>query len=308
MHTLLRGGHCEEVAMKIGFIGLGAMGTPLAEALVADGHTLTVYNRTRSRAEPLAARGARVAETPADCAKGCEAVFPLVSDDHALEQVVFEDAGLLRGLERGAIHVSSSTISVALADRLTEAHTREGQQLVSATIFGRPDVVRARKAWFALGGPPAALGKVKPVIEKLGRGVTVAGERPSDANVLKLAGNFMLAGMIELLGEAFALTDKHGLPRERSLEVFQSVFGAGPFASYAALIAHEKFEPMFALKLGFKDVRLALEAGDAKAVPMPVAGVARDGMLSAIANGFGDLDWTALARVSFERAGIEKKA
>jgi 3-hydroxyisobutyrate dehydrogenase-like beta-hydroxyacid dehydrogenase len=278
------------------------MGAPLAEALLADGHALTVFNRTRARAEPLAARGARVSGSPADCAKGNELVITLVSDDHALEQVVHGEQGLLRGLEQGALHVSSSTISVALAERLDEEHRRAGQGFVSATIFGRPSAVAERKAWFVIAG--AEVERVRPVLERLGRGVTVAGERPADANVLKLAGNFMLAAMIELLGEGFAFVEKSGLPRERFLEVLQAVFGPGPFTGYAALIAQRSFDPVFPLKLGLKDVRLVLEAAEQRAVPLPLASVARDGLLAAIANGLGELDWTAYAKLSDERAGI----
>ena len=293
--------------MKIGFIGLGAMGTPLAEALLADGHTLAVWNRTRSRAEPLAKRGARVADSPSECARGAELVFTLVSDDEALEQVTFGEAGLFRGLERGAVHVSTSTVSVAIADRLAEAHAREGQGFVSAPIFARPDALAAGKAWFALGGPADQIARVRPVVERVGRGVTLTGERASSANLLKLAGNFMLAGLTEMLGEAFALVEKSGLPRERFLELFQAVFVQGPaFANYAANIAREKYEPVFPVRLGIKDVRLLLEAGDALAVPLPLAAIAHQGYLTALATGLGELDWTALARVSSDRAGLKR--
>lgn len=295
--------------MKVGFIGLGNMGQPMARNLRAAGHELAVFNRSREKAEPLRQQGARVADSPADAARGAEVVFSMLSDDAAVEGVVLGESGLLGGLGQGAVHVSSSTISVGLSERLAEAHAKAGQRYVSAPVFGRPEAAEAKQLWVLAAGAKADVERCRPLLEALGRGLTVLGERAPQANVVKLSGNFLIASMMEALGEAFALTRKSGVEPQVFLEVFQSVFARSPiFERYAMLIADARYEPAgFKLRLGHKDMRLALEAAGAAEVPMPLASLLKDHLLGGVARGMGDLDWSALGALAAERAGLDKK-
>ena len=295
--------------MKVGFIGLGNMGQPMARNLRAAGHELSVYNRSRDKAEPLRQQGARVADSPADAARGAEVVFTMLSDDPAVEGVVFGESGLLAGLEQGALHVSGSTISVGLSDRLAEAHAKAGQRYVSAPVFGRPEAAEAKQLWVVAAGPQADVARCRPLLEALGRGLSVLGEKASEANVVKLTGNFLIASMTEALGEAFALTRKSGIEPPVFLELFQSVFARSPiFERYAVLIAGARYDPAgFKLRLGLKDVRLALEAAGAAEVPMPLASLLQDHFLGGVARGMGERDWSALGALAAERAGLDEK-
>jgi 3-hydroxyisobutyrate dehydrogenase-like beta-hydroxyacid dehydrogenase len=285
------------------------MGQPMARNLRAAGHELAVYNRSREKAEPLRQQGARVADSPADAARGAEVVFTMLADDAAVEGIALGEFGLLAGLGQGAVHVSSSTISVALSERLAEAHARAGQRYVSAPVFGRPEAAEAKQLWVLAAGAKADVERCRPLLEALGRGLTVLGERAPSANVVKLSGNFLIASMMEALGEAFALTRKSGVEPQVFLEVFQSVFARSPiFERYAMLIAGAQYEPAgFKLRLGHKDLRLALEAAGAAEVPMPLASLLKDQFLSGVARGMGDLDWSALGALAAERAGLDRK-
>jgi 3-hydroxyisobutyrate dehydrogenase-like beta-hydroxyacid dehydrogenase len=291
--------------MKLGFIGLGKMGSGMAESLLSAGHELVVYNRTRERAEPLRQRGARVAATPKEAAHDAEAVVTMLADDAAVERVTFGYAGVLSGLAPGAVHVSCSTISVALSERLAAAHAAERQGYVAAPVFGRPEAAAAKQLWVLAAGPRGDIDWCAPVLEALGRGVVRLGESASAANVVKLAGNFLTASMSEALGEAFALTRKAGVDPDAFLDVFVSVFASPTFERYARLIAKGSYEPAgFEARLGLKDLRLALAAGDASGVPMPLASVVHDSLLAAVAQGKGELDWSVIARLAAERAGL----
>jgi len=295
--------------MKVGFIGLGNMGQPMARNLRAAGHELVVYNRSRDKAETLRQQGARVADSPADAARGADVLFTMLADDAAVEGVAFGESGLLAGLGQGALHVSSSTLSVGLSERLAEAHAKAGQRYVSAPVFGRPEAAEAKQLWVVASGPPADVARCLPLLEALGRGLTVLGEKASQANVVKLTGNFLIASMMEALGEAFALTRKSGIEPAVFLELFQSVFARSPiFERYAVLIAGAQYEPAgFKLRLGLKDVRLALEAAGAAQVPMPLASLLRDHFLEGVARDMGERDWSALGALAAERDGLDEK-
>ena len=295
--------------MKVGFVGLGNMGHAMAKNLLKAGHELAVYNRTQAKAESLRAQGARIAQTPRDAARGVEAVFTMLADDRAVEAVVFGDAGVLAGLEKGAIHISSSTISVVLSERQAEAHARAGQGYVSAPVFGRPDAAEAKQLWVLAAGAKADVERSRPLLEAIGRGLTVLGEKPTSANVVKLSGNFVIASMLETLGEAFALTRKAGVEPKVFLEVFQNVFARSPiFERYATLIANGQYQPPggFGLPLGLKDIGLVLQAAGNSQVPMPLASLLRDHCIEGLAHGMSELDWTALALVAAQRAGLDK--
>jgi len=291
--------------MNVGFIGLGKMGRGIAENLLKAGHSLTVYNRTRARAESLAAQGARVAATPADASRG-DAVFTMLADDAALESVALSDSGIVASLPRGAVHISLATISVALSNRLAEAHARAGSEFVAAPVFGRPEAAAAAKMFVVAAGPAAVLARCQPLFDAIGQRTFVMGDQPASAIAVKLAGNFMLASVVETLGEAFALVRKYGIPPAQFLDLItSSIFPAPVYKAYGTLIAEQRFQPAgFQLPLGLKDVRLALAAAEAVGVPLPVASLVRDQMLTALARGFGESDWSVLGKLSAENAGL----
>ena len=291
--------------MKVGFIGLGNMGLPIARNLLKVGHELTVYNRTRSKAEALASAGAKLANSLAE-ACAAEVVMTMLADDPAVEQTTLGDGGILNTLASGGVHLSLSTISTALSRRLTLAHTARGQSFIASPVFGRPDAAEAARLVVVAAGPDEAVGRVRPLLEAISRKLFVIGPEPYSANAVKLMGNFLIASMLETLSEAFALARKSGVEPAKFLEVLNGSFFQSPiYENYGKIIIEEKFSPPgFALRLGLKDVRLVLAAADEVAVPMPVATVIRDHYLSAVARGWGDLDWAALAKVVAEDAGL----
>ncbi len=291
--------------MKTGFVGLGNMGLPMARNLLKAGHDLIVYNRTRSRAEELAASGARVAAMPAE-ACGAGIVMTMLADDRAVEECVY-GGGILEALPPHGAHISLSTISPALSERLTQAHKERGQNFVAAPVFGRPEAAEAARLLVVAGGPADAVERCRPLLEAVGRKLVVIGADPPSANTVKLAGNFLIASMLETLAEAFALLRKSGVDPAKFLEIVNgSLFQSPIYESYGKLIAEQRYEPAgFKLLLGLKDVRLLLAAAEAAAVPLPVASLIRDNLLSAVARGQGDLDWASLARVAAQNAGLK---
>jgi len=291
--------------MNVGFVGLGKMGSPIARNLLRAGHTVTVYNRTREKAGALARDGARVADSPAKASRQSEAVFTMLSDDHALGDVFFGEAGIASGLGHGAVHVSNSTISTAFARRLAQEHAAKGQGFVSAPVFGRPDAAESKKLIVVAAGESEAVERCRPLFDAIGRQTFVAGPEPWQANAVKLCGNFMIASMLEAFSESFATMRKAGIDPHLFLSVMIELFGSPVYKNYGATIADEKFEPAgFALKLGLKDVRQAIEAAQEFGVALPFASVIRDHLVSAMAHGQENLDWSSIARVAARNAGL----
>jgi 3-hydroxyisobutyrate dehydrogenase-like beta-hydroxyacid dehydrogenase len=279
----------------------------MAANLLKAGHSVTVYNRTRSRAESLRKQGARVAGSPREAARDCDVLITMLADDAALESVMFGDEGVLASLSRGSVHVSMSTIGHALSRRLRDEHQARGQSYVAAPVFGRPDAAESAKLWIVAAGAKEAIERCRPLFEAMGQGTEVLGEDPPVANVVKLAGNFLLASAIEAMGEAFALVRKYGVEPKRFLEIANGRLIRSPvYENYGNLIANGRWEPAgFKLRHGLKDVRLALSAGDEVTTPMPLGSMIRDHYLSAVARGWGDIDWAALARLAAANAGLE---
>jgi 3-hydroxyisobutyrate dehydrogenase-like beta-hydroxyacid dehydrogenase len=291
--------------MDVGFIGLGQMGQAIALNLVKAGHRVVVFNRTRAKAEALASQGAEVAESLAHACR-CSALITMLAGDEAVETVFFGDGNGISALGQGAVHISMSTISVALSDRLVEAHRNAGQAYVAAPVFGRPEAAAAAKLFVVAAGPEAQLARCQPLFDAIGQRTFVIGDKPSSANLVKLSGNFLLAAMIECLGEAFALTRKGGIEPHRYLEILtNTLFSAPAYKTYGTIIANQQYEPAgFKMSLGLKDIRLALAAADALATPMPVASLVHDHFLAGVAQGAGDSDWSALARLAAVNAGL----
>ena len=291
--------------MKVGFIGLGQMGAGMTASLIRAGHELTVYNRTREKARPLADLGAKVADRVADACRG-EVVFTMLADDRSVEGVALGSEGIERHLASGAVHISSSTISVRLAEKLTEVHTKAGPGFASVPVFGRPPVAAAGKLFVVAAGQTSVVQRIKPLLEGLGQKVCILSERPRDANLLKLSGNFLITAMIEALGEMLALVEKGGLDRRVCMEFLTStLFDAPVYRNYGAMMVERRFSPAgFAAPLGQKDVRLVLGAAEDLSVPMPVANLVRDRFLRLIANGGEQLDWAAIGDLPAIDAGI----
>jgi 3-hydroxyisobutyrate dehydrogenase-like beta-hydroxyacid dehydrogenase len=292
--------------MHIGFVGLGKMGSAMALNLLRAGNKLTVYNRSREKADRLAEHGARVARTPAEAASESEAVFTMLPDDSALEEVTSGSDGILAGLPESATHISSSTISIKASRRLAEEHQQRGRGFITATVFGRPQAAEAKQLLVLTAGEKQTLEKHKPLFDAIGRATFVLGDQPWQANLFKLLGNFMISTLLETFGESFAAIEKAGFDQHEFLAVMDDLFGSPVYKNYGRTIADQIFSPAgFALKLGVKDVRLAIEAAAEFDAPLPIASILRDHFVSALAHGQEALDWSSIALVSARNAGLQ---
>jgi len=291
--------------MRAGFIGLGRMGAGMATNLVKAGHEVAVYNRSADKAAPLIELGATAAKTVAEACRG-EAVITMLADDHAVEDVAFGDTGIVAALPPGAVHVSCSTISVELSRRLAQAHADAGQLFVAAPVFGRPDAAAAAKLFVVAGGAPETLARIQPLLDAIGQRTFVMSDKPEAANLVKLSGNFLIAAVIESLGEAMALVEKGGVDTHAYLDLLTStLFSAPVYRTYGGLIAEGRFEPAgFAAPLGYKDVRLALAAAGDLRVPLPIGSLLRDRFLTLLASGGEALDWSAIGKLAAQDAGL----
>jgi len=291
--------------MKVGFIGLGRMGRGMAVNLLKAGHEVTVYNRTPAKAASLIQHGAKSASAIADACRG-DAVVTMLADDEAVESVVLAERGIVTSLRSGALHVSSSTISVAMSQRVADAHAKAGQQYVAAPVFGRPEAAAAGQLFVIAAAEAGAIDAAKPILEAIGEKTFVVSDTPSSANLVKLSGNFLLASVIESLGEAFALVAKGGIDPQQYLDVLTStLFDVPVYRNYGAMIASRRFAPAgFPAPLGYKDIRLALAAAEDSRVPMPLASLLRDRFLTLFAQGGEHLDWSAIGKLAALDAGV----
>ena len=290
--------------MDIGFIGLGNMGRGMAINLVKAGHRVTVYNRSAEKLDAVVQEGATPAHSVAEACDG-DVVITMLADDPAVHDVTFGEQGVLAALHEGATHVSSSTISVDLSKRLGAAHADAGQRYVSAPVFGRPEAAAAAQLFVVAAGEPQAVLPLTPLFDAIGQRHFVVSERPEAANLVKLSGNFLIASVIESLGEAIALVAKGGVDPSQYIDILTStLFSAPAYQTYGGLIARGEFEPAgFAAALGLKDIRLVLAAGENMAVPLPLASLLRDRFLTLLAKGGGQLDWSAIATLAARDAG-----
>jgi 3-hydroxyisobutyrate dehydrogenase-like beta-hydroxyacid dehydrogenase len=281
------------------------MGSPIARNLAQAGHEVVVYNRSREKTQALAAQGAHVADSPADACRNAEVVMTMLADDHAVEEVVFGKNGILGALKNGHLHVSHSTISTTMARRLTTEHGHHGQGYLSVPVFGRPEAAVAKKLVVVAGGPSQLVDRCRPLFDAIGKVTYVVGSEPWQANAAKVCGNFMIISMVESFSEAFAALRKAGVAPQLFVDIMNSLFQSPVYENYGKMMAAEKFEPAgFALRLGLKDVRLALQVADECTAPMPVASLIRDKMLDALAHGQGEMDWSSIAKVAARAAGL----
>lgn len=289
--------------MNVGFIGLGKMGAGMATKLLEAGHAVTVYNRTIERARALEPLGAKVASTVTEACNG-DVVITMLANDRALTEI--EEAGLAATLKRGGVHVSMSTVSVALVDRLSASHARNGQLFVSAPVFGRPDAAATGKLFIVAAGPREAIERVEPLFGAMGQATHIVSDKPSDANLIKIAGNFMIASMMQAFGEAIALARKAGLPAQTFVDIMTStIFNVPIYKNYGTLIANERYVPAgFAAELGYKDLGLLREAASALNVPTPLGELLHERFARLVEGGKGSIDWTAIAALSAADAGL----
>ncbi len=300
--------------MEVGFIGLGNMGTGMAKSLLRAGHKVAAHNRTRAKAEALVSSVSGGAVLAASIAEACRPgiVFTMMADDRAVSDTVFSANGIVASLPSDGTHISCSTISVALADKLAAEHAKAGQRFISAPVFGRPDAAEAAKLAIVAAGEKSALDRCTPLFEAMGPKLLVIGETPSQANAVKLTGNFMIATVLETLSEAIAFARKSGIDAAVLLDFLTStLFNAPVYKTYGGLILEGQYEPAgFVVPLGLKDIRLVLQAAEARNVPLPIASVIRDRFLTAIARGHEKSDWSILGQIAAEDAGlpVAKKA
>jgi 3-hydroxyisobutyrate dehydrogenase-like beta-hydroxyacid dehydrogenase len=292
--------------MKVGFIGLGHMGSAMAERLLSAGHKLTVYNRTPQRSQRLVDRGAVLAPRVGDVCQG-DAVVTMLADDGAVEEVVLAEGGVLQSMGDRTIHISMSTISVDLSGRLSDAHAAAGRRFISAPVFGRPDVAASGKLFIVAAGNSQTIDDCRPLFDAMGQKTVTVGDIPQNANLVKLSGNFLTASVLEALSEAMALVRKAGIDSHRYFELLTSTLFTGPlFTNYGGLIASQRFEPAgFAAPLGEKDIRLTLAAAETLRVPMPLASLVHDRLQTLIARGGERLDWAAVGQLAANDAGLQ---
>lgn len=278
--------------MQIAFLGLGKMGFAMARRLLAAGHSLMVWNRTVEKAQELAAHGARVATTPARAVADADIVLTMLFDDAAHQDVVFAAAGVLESMRAGALHISCSTISVGLSERLTEEHRRRNQRFVAAPVFGRPNVAEEGRLWTVLAGDETAVKQARPVLEPLSRGISVVGQEPRQAHALKLGGNFLISAMIHSLAEAFVYADSQGIDPAAFLSAVNSALFQSPFyAAYGNVMLHPPAQPGATVELGAKDLRMLREAAASRNAHLSLADTMAEIFAEAQATGLGQTDW-----------------
>jgi 3-hydroxyisobutyrate dehydrogenase-like beta-hydroxyacid dehydrogenase len=295
--------------MKLGFIGLGHMGAAMAANLIKAGHDVSVFNRSPGKSGALVKLGAHEAANLAGVCGG-DVVITMLADDNAVFDIAFGEGGLVAHLPKGAIHLSMSTISIALSKRLSQAHLQAGHHYVAAPVFGRPDMAAAAKLFIVAAGEPAAVDACKPLFDALGQKTSTIGVEPSAANLVKLTANFLQASVIESLGEAIALIGKAGINRRDYVNLLTStIFTAPAYKIFGPLIADGTFGPAaFAAPLGYKDIRLALAAAESLRVPMPLASLLHDRFLRLFAQGGEKLDWSAIGGLATQDAGDYQSA
>ena len=292
---------------KIGFIGLGNMGLHMAKNLIAAGYHLQVYNRSADKADDLEQTSITRCKTPAEAAVDVPVVITMLSDDDVVKETVVGKDGILQTLQNGGLHISMSTISPDVSQFLSDEHQKTGSKYLAAPVFGRPEAAAAKKLWICVSGDREAKATVQPILDALGQGIIDFGESAGGANVVKIAGNFMIMSSLEVMAEAFTLAEKYGLDRAKVADFFGStIFNAPIYQNYGRLIANRQYEPVgFKSKLGYKDARLAFKLAQQSETPMPVATLIHNRLLSALAKGLGERDWVeAVDRGVSEDAGL----
>jgi 3-hydroxyisobutyrate dehydrogenase-like beta-hydroxyacid dehydrogenase len=292
---------------KIGFIGLGNMGIHMAKNLISAGYHLQVYNRTLSKADELDKASVTACKTPAEAADGVSVFISMLSEDEVLKEAILGTDGALKKFAKGGLHISMSTISPETAQELSKHHAEAGSTYLAAPVFGRPEAAAAKKLFICTSGSAKDKEAAKPILDCLGQGIFDFGEDAGGANVLKIAGNFMIMASMEMMAEAYTLAEKNGLNRVKVAEFFgATLFNAPIYQNYGKLIANKQYEPVgFKARLGYKDARLAFKLSQLSETPMPMGTAVHNRLLTAVAKGMGDRDWVeAFGRGVTDDAGL----
>jgi len=292
---------------KVGFIGLGWMGLPMADNLRKAGFPLSVYNRTRDKAAPLLNQGVEWAATPAELAHSCDVVVSMVSNDHALQEIVHGPAGLLSSSKSPCIHISMSTVSPNLVTDLEKAHREKGFGFLAAPVSGRPERAKEGSLWIFLAGESYAKKTVWPVLEAMSVKIFDLGDHPAQSALFKLCNNFMIISLIESFSEAASVLEKGGISTAKAAEIWgSSLFDAPVFHSYTPMICKRNFaDGGFALNLGLKDMRLLQDCADQAQVPMPFLSDVHEKMITSMNLGRSAHDWSVIAQLTRELAGLK---
>ena len=293
--------------MKVGFIGVGRMGQAMARRLIDAQHDVGVYNRTKEKVKPLADAGAKALDSAEAAARYGDAVYTMLADDAALEDVVFRAGGLLQSIPRRGIHVCAGTHGIATIRKLKAAHAEKGQQLIAAPMLGRPELVASGLAGIVASGPPEALAICKPLFDAIGRRTFEAGADPEAGTAIKIANNFVLGCAIEAMGEGMSLVRKYGVETNVFYDVMtDGLFNCSAYKVYGKIIVDESYSTVGQMAtLGLKDADLALYAGGLAGVPLPSSNVSRDRLVDAVAHGDGDKDWAVMAKEQARASGID---
>jgi 3-hydroxyisobutyrate dehydrogenase-like beta-hydroxyacid dehydrogenase len=292
--------------IKVGFMGLGSMGLPMAQNILKGGFPLSVYNRTKEKASSIIEQGAKWASTPAALAAQCDVIISMVSNDAALNEIVEGPSGILSSSKKLSIHISMSTVSPELSDTLEKKHKENGIAYLSAPVTGRPERAQAGTLWIFLAGDSHAKKTATPILEEMSTKIFDLGEKPSQASLFKLCNNFMILGLIETMSEAATMLEKGGISTEKAAEVWgNSLFDAPIFHTYFPILCKRSYkEGGFALNLGLKDMRLLQHCADQAQVPMPLLSELQTKLLASMNLGREKYDWSAIALLTRELAGL----
>ena len=292
---------------KVAFIGLGSMGFPMAKNLLESGFKLHIFNRTKTKSIELEPFGAKVFDAVGDAVKDVDIVITMLSNDEALSSVSFGQEGILSNLKKHAIHISMSTVSPELIEKLNMEHISHEQEFLSAPVFGRPEAALAKKLWIVMSGKQSVKEEVKEVLNALGQGVFDFGEKISAANLIKITGNFMILSMVEAISESLVLLEKNGIARQSFIDFITStLFNVPIYQNYGKIIAQRQYEPAgFKLELGLKDVNLMHEVSSSARVPMPIVDILHSRFLTSLAKNRAHFDWSAIELIAAENAGLK---
>lgn len=294
------------MTLKVGFIGLGHMGFPIASNILKAGFSLSVYNRTKDKAEPLLKKGAHWAASPMELASQCDVVVSMVANDAALNEIVEGQSGIFRSSKKPAIHLSMSTVAPATSADLEKKHREKGIVFLAAPVSGRPERAKEATLWIFLAGDSAAKNKVAPILKVISGKTYDLGEYAAQASIFKLCSNFMILSFIESFAEAATLLEKSGISMEKTSEIWGSSFLNAPvFHNYTPLICKLDFEEGgFALSLGLKDMRLLQDSADRAQVPMPFLIELHEKLVASMNLGREKYDWSAITLITRESSGL----
>lgn len=294
--------------MKVAFVGLGNMGSGIAQCILKAGFDLTVWNRTASKMDPLVANGAKPARSAKEAASAADVVVTSLMDDQSILDNLQGSEGILAGLKPGGVHVCVTTISPACADQLERIHREHGSHYVSGPVVGRPDAAASGQLASYLAGPAAAVEKATPVCQAYSKQVIAISEKPSIANCMKLAINFNVVSTIELIGETYVFAEKCGIPLEHMRDFYQQMWYAHPAARmYAEKLRKRDFGGRggFVMKGGLKDVRLMLSTAKANGAALEVGEIIERKLKQGVESGMEETDWSAFYEITRRESGLQ---